>query len=202
MANEYFKRFVYEVMEEPTRYDYYLRNPLMIQDKFRKFIHTQEQNNKHFAKIIVNKSFLKTTDIIFETILNQDIDNISDYLDNKEKIKILSSYGTIEVPKNSIPLITGNTCYISNGVYGDTKDIVEQIINYSDDKIRPSFIVGVVDQLSNSTGTRKITTPFYEENFEKVKKLQKELKKRNVSLTTYKENREDYNAYLLVGRGD
>ena len=87
-------------------------------------------------------------------------------------------------------------------MYGDTKDIVEQIINYSDDKIRPSFIVGIVDQLSNSTGTRKITTPFYEENFEKVKKLQKELKKRNVSLTTYKENREDYNAYLLVGRGD
>lgn len=202
MANEYFKRFVYEVMEEPTRYDYYLRNPLMIQDKFCKFIRTQEQNNKHFARIIVDKKFLKPTDIVLETILNQDIDNISDYLDNKDKIKILSSYGMIEVPKSSIPILSRNSCYISNGIYEDTKEIIEQIINYSEGKVRPSFIVGVVDQLSSSTGTKKTTTHFYEENFEQVKKLQKELKKKNISLTSYKENREDFNAYLLVGRGD
>ena len=202
MANELLKRFVNEVMKEPNLYDYYLRNPLVIQERFTKFLHQQETNNKHFAKVIKDRHFIKTSDNVIETVLTPDIDGISDYLDNPEKTKIISSYGTIKVPNATINNLVENSCYITNGVYHNTKEIIDMITGYIYGLNKPSFIIGVVDSPIYDEGGRKINTSFYQDNLEKIQTIQKEFHKRKIKVSTYKENKDRYSSYFLIHRGD
>ena len=202
MANELFKRFVNEVMKEPNLYSYYLRNPIVIQERFSKFLHSQEANNKHFARIIRDRHFIKTSDSIIETVLTPDIDSVSDYLNNSNKTKIVSSYGTIKVDKESIIDLSENTCYITNGIYHNTKEIIDMINTYVYGINKPSFIIGVVDSPIYTDNGKKNNSDFYLENLEKIKEIQNEFHKKKIKVTPYKENRDRYNAYMLIHRGD
>ena len=202
MANELFKRFVNEVMKEPNLYSYYLRNPIVIQERFSKFLHNQETSNKHFAKIIRDRHFIKGSDSILETILTPDIDSVSDYLNNPNKTKIVSSYGTIKVDSEYVINLSENTCYITNGIYHNTKEIIDSITGYVYGFTKPSFIIGVVDSPIYSDDGKKNNSDFYLENLEKIKEIQNEFHKRKIKVTPYKENRDRYSAYMLVHRGD
>lgn len=201
MANEIFKRFVNEDMKCPELYDYYLQNPFVVQDRFYKFFHTQEANNRLFAKIIESRHLVKSKDEIIETVLNMEMDGISDYLKNPNKVKIQSGYGTIKVPIESLYTLSEHSCYITNGVYHDTKEIINNIISYVYGTTKPSFIIGVVDRPCYEDNC-KTNSEFYETNLEKIKTIQKELHKRKIKVATYKENRDRANVYLLVHRGD
>ena len=202
MANELFKRFVNEVMKEPNLYNYYLRNPIVIQERFSKFLHSQEANNKHFAKIIRDRHFIKGSDSVVETILSPDVNGISDYLNNSNKTKIISGYGTIKVPNETIFDIANNTCYVTNGIYHNTEEIVYMINNYIFGLDKPSFIIGVVDSSIYDENNRKLNSEFYLDNLEKIKKIQSEFHKKKIKVSTYKENNGRYNAYMLIHRGD
>lgn len=201
MANEMFKRFVNEVMKSPDLYEYYLRNPLVIQERFQKFLMCQEKCNKHFANIIEKRHLVKTKDDIIETVLNIDVDSVSDFLKNEKKIKLQSSYGNIKIPIESTYTLSENSCYITNGIYHNSKEIVNNIINYVYGTTKPSFIIGVVDTpiLENN---RKINTDFYNYNLKQIQDIQKEFHKRKIKVTTYKETSEKYSTYLLIHRGD
>lgn len=201
MANEVLKRFVNEEMKRPDLYDYYLQNPLVIQERFQKFFHMQEANNRYFAKVIESRHLVKSKDEIIETVLNMDMDGISDYLKNSKKIKIQSGYGTIKVPTESLYTLSEHSCYITNGVYHDTREIIYNITNYVYGTTKPSFIIGVVDRPCYEDNC-KTNSEFYETNLEKIKNIQKELHKRKIKVSTYKENREKASVYLLVHRGD
>jgi len=201
MANELLKRFVNEVMKEPELYNYYLNNPLMIQEKFSKFYFEQERNNKEFAKLIEKYHLVKSQDRVVETVLSLDLDNISTYLKNQNKNIFKSSYGTIKVSDAINPIINNNTCYISNGFYQNTKEIIKDILTYPYGPTKPSFIIGVVER-PTYIDDQKINSVFYEENLDKIKEFQKELHKKKVPITVRKENKDKCNAYILIHRGD
>lgn len=201
MANEILKRFVNEEMKRPDLYDYYLRNPLVIQERFQKFLHIQEANNRYFAKVIENRHLVKSKDEIIETVLSMDMDGISDCLKNSKKVKIQSSYGTIKVPTESIYTLSEHSCYITNGIYHNSKEIVNNVLHYVYGTTKPSFIIGVVDRPCYEDN-HKMNSEFYEMNLEKIQQIQKELHKRKIKVSTYKENREKANVYLLIHRGD
>ena len=202
MANELFKRFVNEIMKEPNLYSYYLRNPIVIQERFSKFLYSQEANNRHFAKIIKDRHFIKSKDQILETVLTPEINSIADYLNNENKTKIISSYGTIKVDNETIIDLSQNTCYITNGIYQSTKEIIDMINTYVYGIEKPSFIIGVVDSPSYDENNKKFNSDFYLDNLERIKEIQSEFHKKKIKVSTYKENNSRYNAYMLIHRGD
>ena len=152
-------------------------------DEYRMFLRKQEKNNNSFAKTITRYHLVKSTDHVIETVCSKELSSVASFL-NKDATIIQSGYGTIKFDSEISNILTYPSCYISNGIYHDTKELVTKMINYG------SFIIGVCDN-PNSI--------FYKENIERIKELKLYLDKRHVPYKTYKyDNHRDKTLILCL----
>ncbi|MDD6224451.1 MAG: hypothetical protein PUB18_05585 [bacterium] len=204
MANELLKRFVNEIKRDSSHYHFYLEHPMIIHEEFQRFVKNQEKNNEYFAKLIKRHHFIKTNDHIIETQISENIASISDSLTNKNKHQIICKYGVVKTPKPLELLLTSQSCYLTNGIYEYTDEIYRQIIHHAFGS-KPSFIIGAIDRIHYQEVEgimTKINSIFFEENKKRIQLIQKELHKRHIPVTVYKENTQRHNIYMLVHRGD
>lgn len=179
-------RYILEVMKDASLCKLFLNGTWYPNfDSYRLFINKQEKNDRSFAKTIKRYHLVKREDHLIETIFSKEIDSISTYLE-KESIQITSSYGTVYLPKEQKEF-PYPSCYISNGIFHDTKDIVLDMARGG------SFIVGVCDNPESI---------FYQENMEKIKELKELLHKKHTPYKTYTQNNHRDKTLILYYRSD
>ncbi len=151
---------------------------------FQSFMKKQAKNNQNFSKLIKRYHLIKREDHIIETIFSEDLDSVSFYLE-KKSTKIKSGYGTLKLPNNIPEVFQDTTCYISNGIFNDTKDLALKQVNNG------SFIIGVCDN-PNSI--------FYQENMKKIKELEMIFKKKHVPYRVYQHVNHRDKCYIISHR--
>lgn len=180
-------RYILEVLKDPSLFKKYGNGWYPSIDEYHKFIHKQEKNNENFSKLLNRYKLVKKSDKVIETVMSKDIDSISTFLNN-ESVKILSGYGTIKINSDIvIPKLEYFSCYISNGVYYDSIDLINIMLNHG------SFVIGVCDNPKSD---------FYKENIEKLKEISNYLHKKHISYNTYQHVNHRDNCYVLSYRSD
>lgn len=154
-------------------------------DKYRMFLHKLEKNNSSFAKTIKRYHLVKSDDHLIETVFSKELDTICTYLE-KDSTIIQSGYGTIHY-QEKYDDFNYPSCYISNGIFHDTKDIVLEMARGG------SFAVGVCDNPDSI---------FYQENIERIEELKSLLHKKHISYKIYKHNNHRDKTLILYYRSD
>lgn len=179
-------RYILEIEKDPSLYKKFLNGSWYPNfDKYRMFLHKLEKNNHSFAKTIQRYHLVRSNDHLIETVFSKDLDTVATYLE-KEATLIQSGYGTIHYHENHDNFCYPS-CYISNGIFHDTKDIVLEMARGG------SFAVGVCDN-PNSV--------FYQENIEKMEELKKLLHKKHIPYKTCKHNNHRDKTLILHYRSD
>ena len=179
-------RYILEVMKDARLCKLFLNGTWYPNfDSYRQFLKKQEKNNRSFAKTIERYHLVEKEDHLIETIFSKDLDSISTYLE-RESTLIESGYGTIYLPKAQKEFLYPS-CYISNGIFHDTKDIVLDMARGG------SFAVGVSDSYESI---------FYQENIKRIEELKELLHKKNISYRTKKHNGKDEKVLILHYRSD
>lgn len=179
-------RYILEIEKDASLYRKFLNGSWYPNfDKYRMFTKKLEKNNHSFAKTIERYHLVKQSDHLIETVFSKDLDTVSTYLE-KEATLIQSGYGTIHYYEEHSNYCYPS-CYISNGIFHDTKDMVLEMARGG------SFIVGVCDNPDSL---------FYQENMEKIGKLKELLQKKHIAYKIYKHNNHRDKTLILHYRSD
>lgn len=179
-------RYILEIEKDASLYKKFLNGSWYPDfDKYRMFIHKLEKNNCSFAKTVQRYHLIKSNDHLIETVFTKELDTVATYLE-KEAAIIQSGYGTIHCPKEQVNFYYPS-CYISNGIFHDTKDIVLEMARGG------SFAVGVCDN-PNSV--------FYQQNIERVEELKDLLRQKRILYKTFKHSNHRDKTLILYYRSD
>ena len=180
-------RYILEVMQDVDLLKLYGNGWYPNMDDYAKFFHKQEKNNEYFAKTIERYKLIRSDDCVFESVFSNELKNISDFIDNKSTTLKLG-YGSVNIDSKLIlESLDYKKVYISNGIYRDTYEICNRIINH-----RGSFAVGVCDNPDSI---------FYKENKERAKDIESLLKKRRLPYLICKRNNHNEKTYIISYRG-
>lgn len=181
-------RYTLEILKDGRLYKRFLEGTWYPNfNEYSLFLKKLQRNNYQFANTIKRYHLVKSTDHLIETVFSKDkdIDNVSDFL-KRDAILIPSSYGTIHIPNQEEPKdFIYPSCYISNGIFHDTKDIVLEMARGG------SFAVGVCDNPESV---------FYQENIERINELKDLLRKKRISYKTCKHNNHRDKTLILYHR--